>query len=137
MKTNLPSKKSSVRPSAPHFGQVFWARLGNLLVSENLILLPPNPVKKVVDEAEEKLRKASALTLLSHWSAFGFVLSKKDMVELCKKDMSTHAWIHEILTPALKQKYGAHVHMRSMYPNYPKQVMKMDEAELYFNAIVH
>ena len=36
-----------------------------------------------------------------------------------------------------KQLVGDDVKYEPMYPNFPRQVMEMDEAELYFNAILH
>ncbi len=38
---------------------------------------------------------------------------------------------------ALKRRVGAHVVHAPMYPGFPKQVMRTDEAELYLNALVH
>lgn len=134
MKSN--ELKKSIPSTLPQDSN-YWAKLGKLLVSENIVLLPPEKQVSELDDAEKKLRKSSALTVLKNWDAYGFVLCKKDMLELCQKSMTSHAWIYEVLTPALKEKFGGHTHMRPMYPNFPDQVMKMDEAELYFNAMIH
>lgn len=37
----------------------------------------------------------------------------------------------------LKKVTGADKNWEPMYPNFPKQVMEMDEAELYINALIH
>lgn len=41
------------------------------------------------------------------------------------------------LVPVLKNMRGANVVYSPMYPNFPKQIMEMDETELYLNALVH
>ncbi len=71
------------------------------------------------------------------WASMGFAVTKQDTLALCEHDVAVHAWLHKHVTPALVQRLGGHVAMKPMYPNFPKQVMKMDEAELLFNAVVH
>lgn len=41
-----------------------------------------------------------------------------------------------LMTNVLRQK-GADKNYHPMYPNFPRQVMEMDESELYFNAVLH
>lgn len=41
------------------------------------------------------------------------------------------------LIPTLKKLRGGDVSYRPMYPNFPDEVMKMDELDLYMNALIH
>ncbi|NGZ74571.1 TerD family protein [Saccharibacillus alkalitolerans] len=54
------------------------------------------------------------------------VLGRKQLVELHKTTIAT-----------LRKMRGDHVPYKPMYPNFPDQVMAMDEAELYLNALLH
>lgn len=45
--------------------------------------------------------------------------------------------LNKELLNSLKRGLGAHVFYRPMYPNFPSQVMNMNTATLYFNAILH
>jgi hypothetical protein len=44
---------------------------------------------------------------------------------------------YEYTIDTLKEMLGAHVKYKPMYPNFPKQVIEMEEAELYWNATLH
>ena len=125
------------------FSKAEWTQLAQALVDQDLVLLPQadkadgRALEAELDAGEQSHRKASGLALVQHWESLGFVLGKDDIVRLCAQDTVTHAWLHKQITPALKARVGGHVRMRPMYPNFPKQVMDMDEAELLFNAITH
>ena len=41
------------------------------------------------------------------------------------------------LVDTLRRQVGAHREFQPLYPNFPAQVMALDEAELYFNALLH
>lgn len=45
-------------------------------------------------------------------------------------------WLREIVG-VLRRETGAHVHHRPFYPDFPEQVLKASEAELYLNAVMH
>ncbi|MCF5776871.1 hypothetical protein GIV40_07215, partial [Pseudomonas poae] len=45
-------------------------------------------------------------------------------------------WLREIVG-VLRRETGAHVHHRPFYPDFPEQVLKASEAELYLNAVIH
>lgn len=67
----------------------------------------------------------------------GFILSP----DLCLRletlpPAKVESFYHD-LVGALKTMVGAHRTFHPMYPNFPAQVMKMSEAELYWNAIAH
>lgn len=128
-------------PVPQAFSPAQWANLAELLAAQDVVVLPLNPRALTQEDsdasAERGHRKASGLALLQHWASMGFVVSKADALAICQQDATAHAWLHKHVTPALKKRLGGHVRMTPMYPNFPKQVMKMDEAELLFNALVH
>lgn len=118
-----------------------WAQIAQQLVKQDLLVLPkvhdalPSP--ESLDPEEQAHRRRSALALAQHWVSLGYTLRKADVQRLCLEDTTTHAWMHKHLTPALRQRLGAHVRLEPMYPNFPKQVMSLDDAELLANALAH
>lgn len=132
-------------PAAPTLASTYsgaeWAKLAEMLVRQDIVLLPTLTQtlghEDVDTASENRHRKASALALAEHWQSMGFALTKADALRLCDEDTTVHAWLHKHITPALKTRLGGHVRMTPMYPNFPKQVMDMDEAELLHNALMH
>lgn len=129
----------SVSPTV--FSPKQWATLAEHLARQDVVVLPA--LSAVLqhsdsdDTHEAQHRRASGLALVQHWASLGFVLAKRDALALCDYDLAVHTWLHQHVTPVLKERLGGHVTMAPMYPNFPKQVMKMDEAELLFNAVLH
>lgn len=127
--------------AAPSYSPGDWASLVEMLVGQDIVLLPTSARAlghEDEDTPEEKAhRKASGLALVQHWESMGFVLAKASILRLCDEDATVHAWLHKTITPALKKRLGGHVRMTPMYPNFPKQVMEMSDAELMWNALMH
>jgi len=76
-------------------------------------------------------------TILKNIEAFGYTLSE-DIIQILKTftiDELKNFYLS--LVKKIKKMVGAHVDYRPIYPNFPAQVMKMDESELYINAIIH
>lgn len=75
--------------------------------------------------------------LLKNLEAFGYTLSE-EVVSVVQtfSDEQLETFYSQIIDD-LKAMLGAHRPFRPMYPNFPRQVMEMSEAQLYFNAIVH
>jgi hypothetical protein len=69
--------------------------------------------------------------------SLGFLLSS-DVIERLKmlNPMQVEAF-YQRLVKDLQVLVGAHRKFAPFYPNFPKQVMELSEAELYFNAIMH
>lgn len=137
----LSTASAARQASVPSFSQQSWAKLADHLVSQDLVLLPTqtNALGHEDGDNKEEIahRHASGLALISHWESLGFALSKNDILRICEEDPTAHAWLHKTITPALKKRVGAHVSMKPMYPNFPKQVMEMSEAALLHNALLH
>lgn len=90
--------------------------------------------KKKLDKVGNKVIIA---TMLKNIESLGFTFSKKVIKSLSsylKSDIES--FYFDILID-LKKMVGANVSYKPMYANFPEQVMMMDEAELYINAITH
>ncbi len=83
--------------------------------------LPPQYVASVLKQAE----------------ALGFTFAEP-LIFACQhltlEQLTDH---YHTLMPDLRRMKGAGKKFRPMYPNFPAQVMEMDEGRLYFNAIIH
>ena len=75
--------------------------------------------------------------LLKNLEAFGYTLSQ-ELINIAQT-LSTDQLeaLYKTLATDLQKMLGAHHEFKPMYPNFPQQVMKMSEGELYFNAIIH
>ena len=95
-----------------------------------LVDLPKESVKR-------PLTKQFLGTIIKNLSAYGFILSKEvyDALEGCEQT-SVSKWYKEVST-ILREMVGDNVKHRPMYPNFPEQVMEMDECELYMRAILY
>lgn len=78
-----------------------------------------------------------AATMNKNIENLGFTFSDKlfNMLSNVNKEGLKEFYVD--LIPKLKEKVGANVEYHPMYPNFPEQVMEMDEGELYLNAMVH
>jgi hypothetical protein len=76
-------------------------------------------------------------SLQKNLEALGFLLGE-DVVEGLKglSPLQVDAF-YQRLVKDLRAMVGAHRPFKPMYPNFPAQVMAMDEAELYFRAVLH
>jgi stress response protein SCP2 len=94
---------------------------------------------KVIPPASNKsnITKAHIATLNKNIESLGFTFDKKLIKAFDKCSIGDFKEFGKGLVETLKQMVGANVQYKPMYPNFPEQVMKMDEAELYINAIVH
>ncbi len=76
-------------------------------------------------------------TVVKTIEALGFGMSA-DLIAACKHlSLSELADLKKQLFECLAKEKGAHQKLTPMYPDFPKQVMDMSEAELYLNAMVH
>lgn len=76
-------------------------------------------------------------TMLKNIEDLGFTFSKSLITKLALVSETDLIAIYQAIVPMLKKMKGANVRHKPMYPNFPQQVMEMDEAELYINALVH
>lgn len=69
--------------------------------------------------------------------SLGYSLSEDLFRALETKEIEYLVKFNNWIVPELEKSVGADVEYNPMYPNFPKQVMQMDELELYMNAIMH
>ena len=81
--------------------------------------------------------RAQVASAVREVTAFRCVLSES-LIEQIGKFSATELkyWLREIIG-VLRRETGAHVHHRPFYPDFPLQVLKASEAELYLNAVTH
>ena len=76
-------------------------------------------------------------TLLKNLETLGYTLSNELLERVSTMSVKELTGFYSQIVEDLKIMVGDHVKHKPMYPNFPKQVMDMSEAELYFNAMVH
>lgn len=77
-----------------------------------------------------------AATVAKNMEALGYTPSK-ELLDKMIENKTVTAQVAEFVIPELKVLKGADVEYHPMYPNFPQQVMQMDAATLYINAIIH
>jgi hypothetical protein len=88
-------------------------------------------------QGSELLPLADVTTLSINLETLGFALSP-EAVEACRRlSRAQLATLHKELVQAFSKELKADKKFRPMYPGFPREVMKMSEAQLYFNALVH
>ncbi len=94
-------------------------------------------LKVIISKGESKLEKKWLATFLKNIESLGFTFSKKAIDVLQTYSVPELDAFYKKITKTLREMVGANVKFKPMYPDFPTQVMEMDEAELYFNAIIH
>ena len=89
------------------------------------------------DNNPDKSSLSLTVSFLKNIEGLGFTLDKKTMETLSQCSSIQIAELYEEVYSILEHVKGADVEHHIMYPNFPDQVMEMDEAELYFNAFIH
>lgn len=74
-------------------------------------------------------------SLQKNLESLGFLLSPEVVERLKTFDLMQLNGFYRRLVDDLQAMVGAHRPFQPFYPNFPRQVMEMTEAELYFNAI--
>jgi len=77
------------------------------------------------------------VTAVRNLEPLGFVFSEPLLVACRPLSVSEIERLYRDLVSHLEKATGAHQKHRPMYPNFPSQVMRMREAELYLNALIH
>ena len=89
-------------------------------------------------KGEEAVGLQLATTFNRNLEYFGFTLDEKALRLLSEVSLESFNLITSEVTRIIKDMTGMEiVDALIMYPNFPEQVMHMEESELYFNAIVH
>jgi len=78
-----------------------------------------------------------SLSFISNLMAHGYMPDKKLSNALSELSVTDITSLSEAVMPVLKELVGANVVHKPMYPNFPKQVMEADAAELFRVAQAH
>ena len=120
------------KPSAlafrPFLMGVIYMRNLIYLRRASKIILPPHPGQTSINVIA---------TLSKNLEQLGFQLSPELFQALQQIAQPEIESFYERLIKHLKKLVGAHRKFNPMYPNFPRQVMEMSKAELYFNALTH
>ena len=78
-----------------------------------------------------------AATILKGMESVGYTLSIEAITALRTLSEEEAETFYSDLMSLIKEATGANKKWEPMYPNFPTQVMAMEEAELYLNAMMH
>lgn len=104
-----------------------------LLRRKNLLIIKPNDQ----NYDQTKNEKALVVTMMKNVQSLGYTFSKELFGILSHLNRDELKAFYTDLIPALKELVGADVTYSPMYPNFPSQVVEMDDVELFLNAIIH
>lgn len=97
----------------------------NLLNALRLVTYKTNEDVELTNE-----RIIKAVTINEELQNLGYTLNPNDLISLAKSE-SLDAFINDF------RKLVPEINVEPMYPDFPKQVMEMSEAEFRFNQMVH
>lgn len=92
---------------------------------------------KSLSAATGEKNKQIVATMNKNIEVFGYTMSEALFDKLLHMKAKNREVVYDALVNGLKEITGADKVYNPMYPNFPKSVMKKDDFELYFNAIVH
>lgn len=91
----------------------------------------------LVVEAGSSNNEEAAAAFTANMMAYGFAPTKELYQALTTLNNRALGALHKDVIQHLKEAKGAHVQHRTMYPNFPRQVMEASDLELFVNALVH
>lgn len=108
-----------------------------ILRRKNRVFINDNDMLKSFSAATGKTNKQIVATINKNIEVFGYTMSEVLFDKLVHMKAKSREVIYDALVNGLKEITGADKVYNPMYPNFPESVMKRDDFELYFNAIVH
>lgn len=106
-----------------------------LLRRKNKLTVPQKISFEKIIPTEKQERMV--MTIVKNVQSLGYTFDKEVIANLIEYDEDELEKFYTELIPMLKKLVGADVKYNPMYPNFPKQVLEMDEFELYFNALIY
>ena len=94
-------------------------------------------LKIIVPEGSAELPLPVLATFHRNLESLGFSMSPALAVRIATLDVERAESLHKRLLKELRVLVGAQHPLNPMYPNFPMQVMRLSEAELYWNALRH
>ena len=103
-----------------------------LLKRRNAVMLDP-----ASKGPENSYKKALVATLGKNIESLGYKLSKSLADELMTQPEQNIIDIAKEIEKTLKERIGADVEYRPMYPNFPESVMARSDVQLYMDALIY
>jgi hypothetical protein len=94
-------------------------------------------LKIVVQEGSAALPLPVLATFQKNLESLGFSMSPALAERIATLDVERAESLYKRLLKELRVLVGAHHPLNPMYPDFPTQVMRMSEAEGYWNALLH
>jgi len=106
-----------------------------MLLRRSTRILPPDSPDEL--NTNNIISVAEVASMMKNVESLGFTFST-DLINsfLGSSHLQIEKWFVNLIS-LLKELAGAHVTYEPMYPNFPRQVMQVTDAELYINAITH
>lgn len=111
-----------------------------LLRRKNVFFIPTANWKDTEPLPQAKATQLIA-TINANIMSYGYSIDGSTFDALIKNNVSMSremlTFVYSSMSAILSVLTGGNLKYKPMYPNFPAQVMEMDECELYINAIVH
>ena len=108
-----------------------------ILRRKNRVFINDDDMLKSLSAATSEKNKQIVATMNKNIEVFGYTMSEALFDKLVHMKVKSREVVYDALVNGLKEITGADKVYNPMYPNFPESVMKRDDFELYFNAIVH
>src|SRR5215470_6736541 len=93
--------------------------------------------KVLVAQGADNLPENYIAAILKNIESLGYTFSENLIETLKTLSLESLTIFYHETVKALREMTGAHREFKPMYPNFPNQVLEMNEARLYINAIIH
>lgn len=88
-------------------------------------------------DVKEGAFNLKVITFVSEMQNFGFLVSKELYQYLSSLSEEDAVQSCKVILSLAKENVGAHVAHKAFYPNFPRQVMELSSAEIFFNNVLH
>ncbi|MCA9805604.1 MAG: TerD family protein [Cyanobacteria bacterium HKST-UBA02] len=105
-----------------------------LLRRQNQVILPESLTGR--DSTPEK-NQVFLASLLKNLESYGFCLDRELLDRASQMSLEQLTELNKLFLDVLPKVTGAHQSFQPMYPNFPMDVMKKSNVELYINAMLH
>ncbi|MGD9681086.1 MAG: TerD family protein [Candidatus Obscuribacterales bacterium] len=105
-----------------------------LLRRQNQVILPESLTGK--NDTPEK-NQVYLASLLKNLESYGFCLDRELLDRASTMSLEQLTELNKLFLSVLPRVTGAHESFQPMYPNFPMDVMKKSNVELYINAMLH
>lgn len=85
----------------------------------------------------EPISKDMIATGIKNLESYGYTFSEAVIEKFSTMTREDFMYYYNDIISIVKEHTGADKMVEPMYPNFPQEVMEMDEVELYLNAIIH